>query len=222
VIPERPIDAIEKGSAKNTPVLIGTNLEEWKLFALTDPGVQNMDEEGLIKRLQTLMQAEHVPGIVETYRDIRKERGEPMGPVDLLIAIHTDWMFRMPAIRLIEARQKNNEPAYNYLFTWKSPALDGIFGACHALEIGFLFGNYNDNFCGSGPEADALSLKMQDAWLAFAHTGDPGCETIGPWPPYGDRRTTMILGKECGLEEAPYETERSAWDKVTIAINKPI
>jgi para-nitrobenzyl esterase len=54
---------------------------------------------------------------------------------------------------------------------------------------------------------------MQDAWLAFARTGDPSCESIGKWPVYGSKRMTMILDKNCHVEAAPYEEERQAWDK---------
>jgi para-nitrobenzyl esterase len=87
-------------------------------------------------------------------------------------------------------------------------------GACHALNIGFVFGTYTDAFCGAGPDTDRLSMGMQDAWAAFAHTGDPSCKTIGKWPPYGKHRMTMILGKDCHVEEAPYDDERSAWEGI--------
>jgi len=93
--------------------------------------------------------------------------------------------------------------------------MNGVLGACHALEIGFVFGKYNDMFAGSGPDADRLSASMQDAWTAFARTGDPSCENIGKWPVYGKNRATMMLGKECRVEEAPYEAERSAWEDIT-------
>jgi para-nitrobenzyl esterase len=119
----------------------------------------------------------------------------------------------MPDLALIEAQQANQQAAYNYLFTWQSPAMGGVFGACHGLEIGFVFGTCDEMFCGTGPEADKLVKCMQDAWLAFAHTGDPSCESIGEWPVYGSKRMTMILGKDCHVESAPYEEERQAWDK---------
>jgi para-nitrobenzyl esterase len=123
-------------------------------------------------------------------------------------------MFRVQALRVIEAQHRQGAPSYNYLFTWKSPAMGGILGACHVLEIGFVFGIYNDAFCGSGPAADRLSQSIQDAWLAFARAGNPSCKSLGKWPPYGDQRITMILDKECHTQEAPYEDERRAWDLV--------
>jgi para-nitrobenzyl esterase len=163
-----------------------------------------------------------VPRLVEVYRGARKKRGQDISPAEILMAIQTDIMFRMPALNLVEAQHRNKQTAYNYLFTWKSPVMGGVLGACHALDIGFVFGNHDDTFCGTGPDADRLSRCMQDAWLAFAHTGDPGCESIGKWPPYGDRRLTMILDKDCRVEEAPYDEERRVWETFPMVFTKPI
>ena len=57
-----------------------------------------------------------------------------------------------------------------------------------------------------------VARNIQDAWLAFARTGNPSCESIGKWPTYRDRRETMMLGEKCIVEEAPYDEERRAWD----------
>jgi para-nitrobenzyl esterase len=108
------------------------------------------------------------------------------------------------------------------LFTWSSPALNGILGACHALEIGFVFGTIDDQFCGTGPEAEKLSEKIQEAWVTFARTGNPSCNRLGKWLPYGQNRTTMILGKACSLEDDPMSEERKAWNKLDFIMTKPI
>ena len=146
----------------------------------------------------------------------------PTTPPELFSAIQTDRVFRIPAIRLAEAQQQNNQPAYNYLFTWRSPMFGGILGACHALELGFLWGTYEENFSGSGPAADALARNIQDAWLAFARTGNPSCESLGTWPAYGGRRETMILGEKCSVEKALYEEERRIWDSIPDTISGSI
>ena len=212
-LPAKPIEAIKQGSADNIPVLVGSNLEEWKAFSATDQELPKLDEAGLVRRCQNFIPAEYVGGLIEAYRKARAKRGAPASPAELFTAIQTDRTFRMPCIRLVEA-QSHHQPTYNYLFTWKSPILGGILGACHALDIGFVFGTYNDSFGGSGPAADRLSRNIQDAWISFARTGNPSCESAGTWPPYGERRVTMILGEECHTEEAPYEEERCAWDSI--------
>jgi para-nitrobenzyl esterase len=212
ILPEVPIEAIRGGSAKDIPVIAGTCLEEWKLFAAMQPGLARLSEAEMTKRLEFFIPSEHLPGLVEAYRRAREKRDAANSPVELLSAIQTDIMFRMPVIQFIEAQRDSQQLAYNYLFTWVSPVMGGILGSCHILDVGFVFGNYDDTFCGSGPDADKLSRCIQDAWLAFARTGDPSCESIGNWPPYGDNRRTIVLGRDCHIEEAPYEDERRAWD----------
>jgi para-nitrobenzyl esterase len=211
-IPELPLHAIHKGSGGNISTIVGCTREEWKLFGILEPNLSKLDEAGLFRRCQRLGPAEKVRGLIEEYRNARARRGEDTSPREILSAIETDLMFRVPGIRVIEELCRYNPHTYSYLFTWKSPIQGGILGACHALDVGFVFGTHNNNFCGSGPAADTLSKNMQDAWIAFARTGDPSSEGTGSWPAYGDHRVTMILGEKCYTAEAPYDEERRAWD----------
>jgi para-nitrobenzyl esterase len=222
VMPEVPIHAVEKGSAKGIPILAGTNLDEFRLFNALDRNFRNMGEHDVVRRLETMIPAALVSDFVAVYRRARNQRGEGTGAGDILTAIQSDYMFRIPVLRLVEAQCGNGQPAFNYLFTWKSPLMKGKLGACHTLEIGFVFGNYNERFHGAGPDTHALSRKMQDAWIAFARTGNPGCESLGAWEPYGERRSVMMLDKECRLEAAPYEEERRIWNRFEMAFTKPI
>lgn len=212
VIPDWPMQAIAKGSCQDVPAIIGCNLEEWKLFSLLEPNLSKLDEPGLLRRWKHLGAEESIRKLIETYRKAKASRGENTSPREILSAIETDFMFRIPGIRMIESLRQFNPSIYNYLFTWRSPALGGELGACHVLEIGFVFGTYNNNFFGSGPEADVLARNMQEAWISFARTGNPSNDKGGVWPPYGDRRKTMIFGRECFVTEAPYDEERQAWD----------
>jgi para-nitrobenzyl esterase len=214
ILPQRPIDAVAGGSADNIPILIGTNLDEAKLFSTMNEEVSNMDEARLLKRCQRLMPEGDVSGLIENYRKARQQRGMSTTPAEIFMALQTDKGFRIPAIHLAESHSRRNQPTYMYLFTWVSPFKDGALGACHALELGFLFGTRVGDFSGSGPDADALERNIQDAWLAFARTGDPSCEGLGKWPVYGERRETMILGKEYSVVNAPYDEERRAWKAI--------
>jgi para-nitrobenzyl esterase len=211
-IPGLPHEVVRQGSAKNIPVIIGTNLEEFRLFDAMSPQPDKIDEATLYNRLTTSLPDRDARNVTECYTRARKKRGEAAAPADILMAIQTDLMFRLPGIRLIEAQQANGQQAFNYLFTWKS-RVTGL-GACHALEIGFVFGTHDDTFCGSGPEADRLSESIQDAWTSFARTGDPSCKSLGKWPVYDKDRIVMILGRNSYMETAPYEEERFVWEDI--------
>jgi para-nitrobenzyl esterase len=54
---------------------------------------------------------------------------------------------------------------------------------------------------------------MQDAWLAFAKSGDPSCASVGAWKAYDETsRQTMVFGASSKSEDAPRDEERRAWD----------
>lgn len=210
-IPEIPVAAIDGGCASGVPVLIGCTRDEFRLFGMMSPDFLRMTETEMVQSCRKIWSDEHASDLIEAYRGSRAGRGADISPAGILAAIQTDFLFRIPVIHFIEAQQRH-APTYNYLFTWRSPVRGGVLGACHALDIGFVFGTYNDSFWGSGPTAERLSTDMQDAWLAFARTGNPSCEALGKWPEYGDDRVTMLLGEECHLEAAAYEEDRRAWE----------
>ncbi|HTO53850.1 MAG TPA: carboxylesterase/lipase family protein [Myxococcota bacterium] len=222
VLPRLAIESIAEGSAAGVPILIGSTLEEWKLFLPADPSNYTLTEEGLLRRLERRL-GPGARGLVDSYRKSRSERGLPVTPVELWGAVETDRIFRMPALQLAETQAAHEPRVYSYLFTWSSPILNGMLGSCHALELGFVFGTHASpgmaDFSGSGAEADALAEHMMDAWLAFARTGDPSTAAAGRWHRYdvADRHT-RIFGAETKLEPAPYDEERRAWGSVPVRV----
>jgi para-nitrobenzyl esterase len=216
-LPEVAQRAVARGDARDVALLVGTTRDEWNLFGPMDPSLGSLDERGLIERVAAVVQRERAAALVETYRKARSERGEPAAPRDVALAIETDRIFRLPAIRLLEAQQRHRPDAYAYLVTWESPAMGGALGACHAIELPFVFGTLDrpgmDGFAGSGAEAARLSGRMMDAWLAFARGGSPSAEDLPAWRPYDEQaRTTMLLGPSCEAARDPRGAERAAWD----------
>ena len=170
-------------------------------------------------------------------------RGEPAGPRELWVAVGSDLVFRWPSLRLAAALRAHDPRTFVYLFTWGSPAFDGILGATHALEIPFVFGTHTQPgissfVVGGGIEgghgsgtghrgpgngqaarvraaADALSDAMRASWLSFARTGDPSNPLVGRWPSWDrERRTTMVFGQTISVEEAPRNDELAVWEPV--------
>ena len=232
VIPGDPLAAIGAGGARHVPLLIGTNLDESKLFAPLDPEAASLDEAGLVARCEEAIGAGRAGAAglgrraVEVYRAARAARGERVEPGELWFAIETDRTMRHPAMSLA-ARQAAHQPqTYAYLFTWPSPVLGGMLGSCHALDLPFVFGTLEHRLLrplvGRGPEAVALAERIQDAWVAFARTGRPAHPGIGDWPGYdGAHRRTMILDRRCRVEAAPREPERAFWETADRAAGRP-
>jgi para-nitrobenzyl esterase len=221
-LPEMPLTAIKKGSAKNVAIMAGNARDELKAMNKMDPAMSSLDEAGLVKRLNGLLPPDAVPGLIKAYRDALQKQGGTVTPPDIMGSINTDLMFRIPTIRLVEAQRDNGMPAYNYLFTYKSPAMNGALGAMHGLDNPFLFGQLDKDFTGNGPEQEELAIKIQDSCAAFLHTGDPSSKSLGRWPVYGNKRMTMLLDKDARVEAAPYEAERKAWDNIDLEYTPPL
>ncbi len=221
-LPELPMIAIQKGSAKDIPIIAGTSLDELKFMTSMDPVVRHMDDAGLLERLNKMLPPESVPDLVKAYEDALKKRGVSVTPGEILGSINTDFMFRIPTIRLLEAQRDIGAPVYNYLFIYHSPAMGGALGAMHGLDNPFLFGSLEPDFTGSDAELENLVLKMQDSCAAFTRTGDPSCESAGKWPVYGKDRMTMLFDRDTRVEAAPYEVERAAWDGYEYLFNVPL
>ena len=63
-------------------------------------------------------------------------------PGDILAAVITDWFFRVPPIRVAEARETGGAGhTWMYRFDYPSPAANHGLGACHGVEVPFVFGN---------------------------------------------------------------------------------
>jgi para-nitrobenzyl esterase len=211
VLPRRAIASVREGSAKGVAVMTGTTRDEWKLFTATAAKLRLMDTAKLRSLTAGLVGEDRADTVLAAYPD--------GSSFDKWNAVMTDHSFIMPAIRLAEA-QGEHAPTYLYRFDWASPFLGGVIGACHAIEIGFMFGTYNEKlagaFFGTGAKADALAVAMMESWIAFAKNGDPSNATTGPWPRYdAQSRETMIFGDGAPhVADAPNETRREAWAEI--------
>lgn len=218
-LPQRPIDAIAAGSAAGVSVLSGTNLDEMHLFMAFDPAGGVTDEADLLRRHSEAFGGEERGAAALTvYRQTRAEAGL----TDLWSAVQTDVVFRVPATRLLERQSALSEQTWMYLFTWKSAAFGGKLGSCHALEIPFVFHTLDAPGApvftgGTTPEAAAISRAMQDAWIAFARTGDPNHPGLPLWRRYEpESRATMRFGDEFGTVEDPLGEERRLWEGLLV------
>ena len=94
-------------------------------------------------------------------------------PATLLADVLTDWWVRVPAVRLADAHAPAPAGTFMYEFAWPSPAFDGRLGACHALEIPFVFdtldlgrGQMLGGALGDAPPQE-LADDMHAAWVAL-------------------------------------------------------
>ena len=215
-LPVHPIDAIAAGASVGLPILAGTTQDEWNLFRLLSPG--GLDHPELLDRLDAI--AGHGHELHDAYTADDPEAT----PDELWSAVLTDVVFRVPAVRLLEAhvragRGSPDTRGYEYLFTWPTPVFGGLMGSSHALEVPFVFDTVGlpgaELFLGApaGPELHALAASVQGVWLAFARTGDPSHEGLPPWPAFDpDARQVMALDLHPRVLPDPQRRRLACWD----------
>ncbi len=214
VLPMTPIDAIAAGSSADVDVVCGTNADEMTLFTIVDPSLATLDDAGIAERLSAFDPNIDAVAMLQTYRAHRPDASTQ----EIWVAMGSDRVFRIPAIRLVEAHLAHGR-AFMYYFTWPSPVFGGVLKSTHALEIPFVFDNLDQPgvgmLTGDGDERQSIADGMHAAWIAFAHTGDPGHDGIPAWPAYDlERRATMQIDADWRLLLDPGHETREFWEHV--------
>ena len=211
-----PIEAVRNGRSKDVDLLCGTIEDEWTLLAAIQ-GVNELDEAGARGALVvTAGDTETADSLYDHYRDARTERGAGADPLTVFDSVMTDYVFRIPSDRLLDAHSAldGEGGTYAYLFNQQSPAMDGRLRAPHAIDIPFVFGTCDGMrpFVGDDPQTDQLTGSVMDAWLNFARTGNPSTGALPGWPEYrADQRYTMVFGPDVKTVREDREEERSIW-----------
>ncbi|RZJ88567.1 MAG: carboxylesterase family protein, partial [Brevundimonas sp.] len=176
VAPESPATAFVSGRYKPRPALIGTNLDEGRLFATE---VRDMDR---YNKETVWMYADEGPRVLERYPV------GPEGPAYAIASSFTDSRFACPshALRRVLSR---HAPVHGYEFADRNAPivapdwLTGMdMGAFHASELAYVFGT-RWVFADPGkftPQQKALSDRMMRLWAGFGHEAD------SEWPAVND------------------------------------
>lgn len=208
LIPEDPYAPYREGRTADIDMMIGTNADETNYWINEVGGfipfriglpIQYENDLRLLK-----------PEDRERARQFMKMRGGYS--LWKISEFFTEIMFRLPAVRQAEEHSRNGGKVYMYY--WKEHSRLPHLRACHAVELAYVFGNTEDTIYTGKPADPALSRQVQDQWVRFAQTGDPGDENL-PWPAYEtEERWTMILAENSGAEKDPLSEQRKLLDPI--------
>jgi para-nitrobenzyl esterase len=174
-LPQQPLAAAAAGA--DIPLIMGINKDEQRLYVR--PSLQ-FDDAALVAHIERRLTEQGIVDVTATtarvldhYRTQRPQH--PRNPNAAILAdIETELRFRRPMLRYASARGRRT---WLYQFDWPSPALNGWLGATHAVEIPFVFGNFEQRatakFVGAGPDAITLSRQIMNLWGHFVRYGEP-------------------------------------------------
>jgi para-nitrobenzyl esterase len=205
VLPAAPLDAFAAGQGRDVPLLIGSNRDEARLFLVAAGTIDLIDDA-------TLAAASGAYGLTTDGVDVYRANRPGAGPGDVLAAVITDWFFGVPAIRVAEARGASGARTWMYRFDHPEPDANHRFGACHAVEIPFVFHTTAREelrpLIGDSPSSAAADTAHR-TWVSFVTEGTPG------WAPYETTgRTTGVLSDKVAEVNDPSGDERALWEGI--------
>ena len=178
VLPDDPGVLFEAGPAQAVPLLTGSNANEGTVFLKNLPIQREIGYRWFLEKALGSAAAG-----MEMEKLFPVENGDIRAALD---RVTTAAAFAWPARAMVRAMEKVKAPAYLYQFV-KAPAHEGPnkLGACHALEIPYVFGNLSQLKALRLEDADrALSQTMVAYWTNFAKTGNPNGAGLPQWPAY--------------------------------------
>ncbi|AEM87362.1 carboxylesterase/lipase family protein [Streptomyces violaceusniger] len=188
----QPVAAVREGRGATVDLLIGTNREEANLYTVPSGAIATMSETELLavaeRRLTNPRQQ------LAAYRAAEPESR----PGDVAGDLITGTLANASALLTDAHARHRRARTFAYRFAWRSTAFDGALGACHCVELPFVFHQtglpelYGENaLLGTGRPPPGLADSTHTAWAAFLRDGDPG------WTPYDtDTRTAAVIDEQ--------------------------
>ena len=158
------------------PVIVGSNANEWT----------------------TLSNPAQFPKTVEAYRKYVEAQFGDVNEIDAAYPVTSDADIKGAMLGLgrdrtftLEMRTwarmvaTSGQHAYLYQFTHVPPGPHAAeWGAYHASEIAYVFGNLRNPAATYTPDDRKLSDMMSTYWVNFATTGNPNGKGLTAWQPY--------------------------------------
>ena len=192
--PDSSLPKLVQAAKRGKPILHGTTTHEAHLFYMLNerlPQTMLANSGGL--------NPAQIDAVAEFMATALPERSETDRLLDGYSAL---WM-HYPRFTLSEGYSQS-APVYAYQFDWVSPRQEE-FGAFHAMELPFVFNNRGGIWSllvGDMPES--LALQVQDAWIAFARSGNPNHPGMPEWPAYSsEQRQTMVFNTNSQVVNNP-------------------
>jgi len=186
VLPLKPIDALREGKYNQVPVILGSNAEELKLFLPFK--MSNISEVELCQIVREMDPNAPTLNLADYLKPWK-------WPLYHVFGVMGDVGFQYMGVdRPARSMRKHQDDVYTYKFKWANEPkpFDFLIGAGHALEMPFIFGNFQKDpdsilrFAWSDAnqaERKVLSKTLMSYFANFTRTGNPNAPDLKKWNP---------------------------------------
>ncbi|HEY2733670.1 MAG TPA: carboxylesterase family protein, partial [Polyangiales bacterium] len=195
VLPDTPEHLIAEPDFQARGAILGTNKNEWDLFALTS--FRFVTSQAM---LQSAIDAQFGSDASRVEQQYTADSDSAANAV--YTRLMSDILFRCPTRRL--ARMTSDKGGLIYLYSFEQGA------AIHGQELDLVFGDASSAATVAAP---LLSLAMQDYWVHFAQTSTPNSAPLPIWPRYQTSSDQhMTLNEPPSIGAALSQSDCDFWD----------
>jgi len=218
VLPRHPFDPDAPPISTAIPYMAGNTATETTANAAADRNSFFLDADEIRRRVASALRTDEAETsrILEGYRTVYPTRS----PSEILMAITTDYQYIRNTLRQARLQAAAGKaPVYAYVFTWRTPVMDGQLKSPHMEELPFIFGTTGaaSAWVGRSPDHAALTRMMIATWSSFARSGNPNNPMLPEWPRYdATNRLTMQLNVASSVARDPGGPARNLLDPLPI------
>lgn len=213
LLPEKPIDAIRKGSAQGIRLMIGTNLHEGSMF-LREEDTNFPNSWDMIREMFRKNGHEAQLEKVKAYYTANNH-GTIHGIDEAFVNFATDYAFQVPALKTAQAQSRFGN-VWVYRFAYISEMAKKLGIMCdHAMDLPCDFNTLTHDFAqfifkeDPAEQVQRLFQEVHMSWVRFVKNGDPNPEQ---WPKYQDDCPQVrIFDKDSHTEALAREELMALW-----------
>lgn len=217
VLPAHPFEPAATRISEDVSVMVGWNKTESTVFSFSDPQVFSLDEAGMRKRIEGLVGAD-ADRLIKAYRS----EFPKLSASGIYFYVSSYSMMGTGSVKIAERKAAlGRASVYVYRLDWETPISNGKFITPHGLEMPMVFDNVDGGgfaLTAGSPEAKRLAVKMSEAWIAFAGSGNPNTKKSGlpQWVPYDlTKRAVMVFDNQSRLIYDPMKEQREIFDRAS-------
>jgi para-nitrobenzyl esterase len=205
-LPDYPLDAIAGGASATIPLLAGTLIFDH--FGMS-PDIADFGWFGSVELERYLhpLYGDKTKAVIQDYAD----EHSGASPSVLLARIVTDADWRIPTIRLCEAKLRAGGPL-PYLYEYVIHGTSGVYLVSPDASTSSL------GRAGSSIDpTDAVATQQLRAFANFIDSGYPDSDGAISWSPYDlASRKTLHFDYECKIVSDPRGADRETWARLAL------
>jgi para-nitrobenzyl esterase len=186
-----PVDPVGAPHGCEVAMMIGSTRDDMKMMMLGMPWFGVLDDDGL-----RAMAVATFGALADRALAAYGALFPGASPTEIASRFVTDRVMWSGSIDWAERKVAGGgAPVYVYRFDYTTPTLGGVLGATHGGDIPFALDNYSYTpMAGDRQENEVFGKLVSEAFVRFAHSGNPNHPGLPSWRPYSpDDRCSMVL-----------------------------